>query len=155
MLIVIAGNIATGKTTLINQLKKMINFDVLSIDDVRRIYNKNGTMSGEKLSWDILIDQLRLGGNYILEMTGASQHFYRCLAAYPGSTLICVLHSEKETILKNISKRKNSGYTLPPMPYKFKNIDESISSIQMKIDMFNADIVGSSEEIIEMIIQII
>lgn len=139
MLIVITGNIASGKSTLAKEIKKATGFQLLSIDDYRKRHNRSNCDIGESQAWYHLIKHIKKGGNLILELTGTGQHYEKCLLHYSGHKIVIMMPTDAETCKKNHLRRMKRGYKMPPMPFE-NSIVEQIDTVDILLKMVDYDI---------------
>lgn len=129
MHIILIGNICTGKTTLAEQLHAHFDFPIFSIDDYRRKYNQNADFNGEFAAWTNLRADISKAENSIFESSGVSMWYEEILKNLSGEKIVVKLKADTETILLRYENRK----TCVPMPYKTKNITETILKMEEKL----------------------
>lgn len=138
MNLLIVGNIAAGKTTLAQGLRKKLpqHFQkYCSIDNFRKSYS-DGTFAGEFNAWAVMLRQIqeanKEGINGIFEFSGTGKNawFVRSAIHYSKTTYSAdwkvVYCSCDQSVLKE--RAKDRIYDIP-IPYNFDNIDSSIDFI--------------------------
>jgi shikimate kinase len=115
MLIMIIGNMASGKTTLGLALQDSLpGYKFINIDDYRRKYNIFFTPEGEDNAQRHFIEDLRKIKNVIAECTGTGKWYpyYFCHDQH-----LTIMHkSNVSTCKKRHAERTKKGYQLPPIP---------------------------------------
>jgi hypothetical protein len=140
MLISITGNIASGKSRLTRIIKEHHpSYRVASIDRYRHRCNPEGTEQGENRAWEMMIRNIRKGGNIIMEQTGVGQHYEKCLAAYPGKVYTIMVICPTDQCLRNHNERMSQGYEMPPLWFS-RDISEGIEHINLMMDLISPDL---------------
>jgi deoxyadenosine/deoxycytidine kinase len=107
MIILLFGNIGSGKTTLANELKKELGYEYLAIDDFRRKFGDN-TVSGEHFSRDSFIAQSVGKSNVIIELLGVgtlTDKLFELLKKNLIPKLVAVLDVPREICLSRLDSR--------------------------------------------------
>lgn len=115
-IIVIIGNICTGKSSLVNALRTRYKEAVpLVLDDFRRKY-ADGSKPGENEAFAQLVAASKAANLGIAEMTGAGKNY----AYYLGELrkahkriLIIKLEADTQLLMKRLEKRKTEAVPLP------------------------------------------
>jgi SAM-dependent methyltransferase/GTPase SAR1 family protein len=129
MKVLVFGNIASGKTTLINKLKIKTPFEVVAIDDYRIIHGDK-TFEGEKKAREYFFESLTGGKNQFIECLGVgfvSEEVYNILGK-SNEIIICITLIAPLEICK--SRALNKDWDIP----FFKPIDEIDSLIKRTHD---------------------
>ena len=156
-MIVITGNIASGKTTLARGLQKLLKgYRLLSIDVYRKRYS-DGSDAGEDRAWDKLMHRVSQGDDCILEMTGVGQYYELCLLRYPGQRIVLKIDASPAQCLRAADLRHLSGYRLPPLPYRMDR-SKSIKRIGKLLDYVDYDLLiphrAKPKEVLEIILPV-
>ena len=132
MNILIIGNIASGKSTLAEELSKALSCEIFSIDDMRKEYS-DGTFAGEFMAWSKMLEVIQHpepsgAGVYEFSGTGKNTWFVREAMKYSQEhhkakwlTVYCLC--DKPTLLKRL---ENRTYNIP-IPYNFGNPEASVA----------------------------
>ena len=154
MLIVITGNIASGKSTLAKKLKSSTGYQLLSIDQYRKRHNRSNCHIGESQAWHHLIKHIKKGGNLILEMTGTGKHYEKCLLHYDGPQIVIKMKTSADQCKINHDRRLKKGYKLPPMPFE-RPINEQIDTVEILLQMVDYDILYDQSTPIEELVDLL
>lgn len=73
MIILVVGNLKSGKTTLARKLWEDLKIPLMQIDEFRKIFS-DGSRLGEERSWKMFLDQMARLDAGIFEMTGTGQY---------------------------------------------------------------------------------
>ena len=149
--IYVCGQIASGKTTISEQLSKELNLPLFKVDDVRRSFNN------DKDVWKEIITELKVNDSYIFESTGLSKRMEQLIIndiKLNRSFFIIKLICSKE---KALERSKNRNVTFPKWEYSF-TLEESIEWVDNEIKKLDADIEintdnTESRDIVQSIIQ--
>lgn len=131
MKVCVFGNIAAGKTSLIDDLKEKLNWETLAIDDFRRIHG-NGTEESEQVARDAFFSSIKPNHHQLIECTGAGQvgdQLFKVLEKYNEPIICIVLITDIATSKERI---KNRQWDIP-FPHKLENLTNLIERIDAKI----------------------
>ncbi|MFP5041624.1 hypothetical protein [Parasediminibacterium sp. JCM 36343] len=133
MKILVFGNIASGKTTVVRRLKEEYSFQDVSIDNYRRKYG-DGSSKGEALARiEFYHTAGKKGDNLIIECLGVGEVADKlCELLYESKErIIClILLVKKEVCLSRLSRRKWDV----PFPHLPEKIYSLIENTQLKIE---------------------
>ncbi|BCZ46979.1 hypothetical protein psyc5s11_30460 [Clostridium gelidum] len=149
--IYVCGQIASGKTTISEQLSKELNLPLFKVDDIRKSFNN------DKDVWKELITELKVNQSYIFESTGLSKRMEQLIIndiKLNRSFFIIKLICSKE---KALERAKNRNVTFPKWEYSF-TLEESIEWVDNEIKKLDADIEintdnTESRDVVQSIIQ--
>lgn len=137
MLIMIVGNISSGKTTTSLALKKALKrATFLCLDDFRRKYNTDSSLSGELKAQENLITRIKMADpkKYtILECTGTGKWFNYYKSVYKGEVLVVEIVASKALCVGRTSLKFTEGYVWPPLPKEWA-MPSNMSSIKTSIN---------------------
>lgn len=137
--ILVTGNIASGKTTLCQYIKKFLpELNYLSMDYCRSHQNPQGTLQAEqkanKLFWNLfhkydalLVESLPLGKTYNNLMREVKTSNYKLLTV--------VIEEDVQTCKQRFDERKE----IQPHPYSFR-LEDSIIEIDQILKKIDCDV---------------
>ena len=129
--IIIAGNIASGKTALANEMQKRLkNFTLLSMDAERWAACGEGLVREHQAEY-ALIDKLLQHNRVIYETTAFGKPFkvMEKLLTKEKATLVCIkLDCHPDECLRRYQERSIH----PPMPFKF-DVEDSLWKIHANL----------------------
>lgn len=141
MIVVLNGNIASGKSAVASALAEHLQWPVLALDDFRRQHNASNTMDGEMESLRLLQIAIRNHANAIVEITSANANWPRMLEAHPGPAVLVHIHCPADECCARHHRRMERGYRLPPFPYRKRGaIDDSIYELDTIIGLMDHDL---------------
>ncbi len=108
MIILLFGNIGSGKTSLANALVRKTGYAYYAIDEYRKKYS-DGSHQGEEMARKYFLETLSKRNNIIIEALGVgslSDQLYQVLADNWEEKLIVVLDVPEDICLRRISTRK-------------------------------------------------
>ena len=141
MLIIVNGNIASGKSSLCAELHTVLGWPVLAVDDYRRRHNPANTFEGERLAIEQLIRDVQVSDNAIVEITSANGNLERILTAHPGPSMLVLVACSLAECLQRHEQRIANGYIMPPFPWKKTSIQDSIAYLDMAIGLLEHDVI--------------
>lgn len=130
-MLIIVGNLASGKSTLINNIKP--NFpkaEFFSIDEYRTKFESN-TAEKDALAWKTLIEDVKNLHFVILECSGASKYFPLLKSRYRGRVITILIDIPIHVSVIRAKRRENElqiskKYTILQ---SVKYIDEKIKEL--------------------------
>jgi len=132
MKILLFGDIAAGKTTILNIIKQeYCDFEIVAVDDFRRKFGDN-TMKGEKKALESFILEIQKDKNQIIEASGLGKlgfEIYEKISEFNEVVLLIILRIPAEEIKKRI---ENRIWDIP-FPRKQEKLNEIILSVNSKI----------------------
>lgn len=140
-LIILQGNLFSGKTTFAKQFKTAFSYSTIySIDDYRILYG-NDELDGEGMAWDMMFTDVLDCNNPIAvcDTTGISKNMSRLWAINKLSIKIYCPVSE---CLRRYSTEPNSRNHIP-YPYKDK-INNTIKRMSVLLMDIKSDVILSS-----------
>lgn len=126
MIFNIIGNIASGKSTLADIIRQKTGHPIYDIDDYRRRYNKKGTELGERLSWQLFIDDVAVLKDGIVTTSGTSKYYPLMVTRMTAPCLTIFVNTDPAKCWKQHEARIKKGYELPPMPFESKSMKNTI-----------------------------
>ena len=129
--ILIIGNLSSGKTTLGRELAKRLGFEILRIDDCRRLM-ADGSVSGEYRAWSKFAEYCESNKDCILEFSGGGPHVFnigRALELSGAKTYLIWLDA---TLDECIARSKERTFD-SPYPYALGDLTELIKHIDREI----------------------
>jgi len=143
MNIILTGNIASGKSTVLKRLESL-RLKTLSLDTARIEAYRKG-LDGfelERTAERIFIDQISPGTSYIYESTGSTLFYRRILTEYfPGwKDLRVHIQVEPELCIERFHCRKENHFQVAP-PYNGLKVEQSINNNAAKYRMMQFDLV--------------
>jgi len=143
-LILLNGNIASGKSSTAAELAKL-GYEVISIDELRRKHNPNATYEGERLAIEKLLHQVHvIMKDTVVEITSASKYYEDIIKLHDGPLTIVTLRCPVSECTYRYTQRAARGYKMPPMPYQHFNVMQSIRDIAAIIEPLECDLDISS-----------
>lgn len=134
MKILVLGNIASGKSTMIGQMKHILQgYEVIAIDDFRIRYG-DGSMEAEIISKQMFIDSITEHKNQIIEAMGTGDtgiKIFEKLSRFKEHVITVILRTPLEICIERLKKRESRiPYPAPPeRAYVLaKKTDEQIAS---------------------------
>lgn len=141
MIIVLNGNIASGKSAIAQALARHIGWPIISLDDLRRQHNTANTMDGELAVLSHMQHAIRETPNAIVEVTSANANYPRIIDAHPGPAVLVHVHCPADECQARHRRRMASGYELPPFPYRKRgSIEDSIFELDTIISLMDHDL---------------
>lgn len=141
MIVVLNGNISSGKSAVAAELGSRLGWPVVSIDQMRRLHNPGNTRDGELDALDAMRHAIATEDNAIVEITSANSHMQRLIEAHSGASLLVLIHCPPDECCVRHRRRMDRGYELPPFPYrKSGTIEDSIYELDAIIDMLDHDL---------------
>ncbi len=117
MKVIVFGNMAAGKTSIIERLRKKHKWPKIAIDDFRRTYG-NGSMKGELLARRKFFEAVRKRGNQFIECSGVGKvgaGLFRSLRT-SNEEVICLLLSCPKDICQSRIKGRKWDFPFPFPP---------------------------------------
>ena len=109
MKILIFGNIASGKSTLIDKLKIVLSdFEIIAIDDFRKCYG-NGSMEYEKYAKQRFLEAIVPCKNQIIEAMGTGntgKYLFEKLSVLQEHNLVVILQTPLSVCQERLKQRK-------------------------------------------------
>ena len=137
VLLVIIGNIASGKSTLINTVKERVRgFVFYSIDQYRSQY-KAIDPTTDKRAWDLLIKDVSNTERAIVECSGTSKYFDTLINSFSGKVVVIKIECSVKTCIQREKLRIQHGYIKPL--FSSYDIEESIRYIDGKLNDIYSD----------------
>lgn len=133
MKVCVFGNIGSGKSKIINQLKGTTNWEVLAIDNFRRQYGL-GTEKTELIAREHFINSINPTKNQLIECTGIGQvanQLYNQLIML-NEKVICLVLITKIEVCK--SRIKNRIWDIP-FPHPIENVPKLMERIDEEIGL--------------------
>lgn len=141
MIVVVNGNIASGKSAVCDALSARIGWTVISLDTLRRRHNQANTMDGEMAVLTEMTRLIREVHNAIVEITSANANYSRMLEAHPGPAVLVHIHCPADECQRRHRSRMARGYELPPFPYRKRgSIEDSIFEMDTIISLMDHDL---------------
>lgn len=141
MIVVLNGNIASGKSAVCEALARRIGWPVISLDALRRRHNQANTMDGEMAVLAEMTRQIRDADNAIVEITSANTNYSRMLDAHSGPAVLVHIHCPADECQRRHRSRMARGYELPPFPYRKRgSIEDSIFELDTIISLMDHDL---------------
>lgn len=140
------GNIASGKTTLAQMIRQKTGYKIYDIDDYRTRYNKKATQLGERMAWNIFMDDLAEIKDGIITTSGTSQYYELMLARLSSGYMTIKVDTSPSECWKNHQARSKKGYTPVPMPFETKNLQSGIYKLHDILLMADYDITWKKGE---------
>ena len=131
MKIVLFGDVAAGKTTISNQIKQNFDFELVAIDDYRKIYG-DFTMKGELLAQKQFVNAIKKDKNQIIESSGLGKLGIRLkelITELEENCLVIILNISPIEINKRLKNRKWDI----PFPDKQKRLAIIVKTIHAEI----------------------
>jgi hypothetical protein len=149
MLINITGNIASGKTTLINHIKEYFPEALfLSIDEYRIKHNASLNFNNEIIAWKALFEKALDSDFVFVESSGTSKFIRYLSERYDGDVVNILLHCDK-AICKNRLANRNKALSKNShqFPYEY-SIESSIDYIDSALNCIKYDYkINSNQDI--------
>lgn len=108
MKILVFGNVGSGKTTIINELRAVIPWKVVSIDDYRRKYG-DGSKEKELIARQYFFDAIIENENLFIECIGigkVAEKLFALINKYREEFLCLKLTAPKEVCKARLNHRK-------------------------------------------------
>lgn len=137
-LLCIIGNIAVGKSTVIDQLKQRLpDYNVFKIDDFRKAHLAY-TAHGERMAQNALkMKIIDTQNSCIYESTGISKHFYSIVSAWQklkGNVVIVLLDAPLSVAQTRYWNRKNQeGFRAIPFPY-YSEVHQAMENLDVALE---------------------
>lgn len=138
--IYICGQIASGKSTISEELSKELKLPYFKIDRYREKF------TNDKDAWHEIINELKVTDSYIFESTGLSKRMEQLIIndiKFNRKFFVVKLVCSKETALMRVKTR---GYTFPKWEYSI-SIEESIQWVDKEINKLDADLEIDTDKI--------
>lgn len=134
MKVVVFGNIATGKTTLLSKISKVFSFDQIAIDDFRRKFG-DGSDDAELIARANFLEAIVNDRNQLIECLGvgkvADQLFD--LLCKSNEVIICIiLNTPKEICIERLADRTWDVPFPKPLEVVFDLIERTENRILAK-----------------------
>ena len=169
MKILIIGNIGSGKTTLGEELAKVLDFKFVTVDRLRERYQE-GTVSGEYLTLHHFLKAIESEADLILEFTGAGCHKFAVrraleLCGHRCIIVVCIV-KEIDAIKKRIEEKRfptENPFDIEPFGHSefvAQEIEEDLQAGFWEMDMSRVlmvamdvleDIEAAVNEVIQMV----
>ena len=122
--IILNGNIGSGKSTVANILSGITNIPIHAIDDYRIKYS-DGTINGENYVWMRFLNETRNIPIFIFDSTGISKKVPE-IAKNKEIFNLFIDTNEKMCLKRFILNERNIPY-----PYHYSTTEESISNMHV------------------------
>ncbi|GGD45073.1 hypothetical protein GCM10011514_06390 [Emticicia aquatilis] len=117
-LIHVIGNIAAGKSSLIETIKPQFqDAQFFSIDEYRKVYG-SWVEDYEGYSWRKLVEDLIKSPFAILETSGTSRYVPLLEKEFDGRVIRIIVKTPIDLCLKRFIDRRDNGYELAPIPWR-------------------------------------
>lgn len=117
-LIHVIGNIAAGKSTLIETIKPSFqDAQFFSVDEYRKEHGSS-VENYEEYVWRRLFGDLIDSQFAILETSGTSRYIPRLEKEFDGRVIRVLVRTPIEVCMQRYIARRNDGYELPPVPWR-------------------------------------
>lgn len=143
LMIIIVGNLSSGKTSLINNIRlDFPNADFFAIDEYRIKFGSKSWQS-DKMCWEMLINDCRRRNFPIVECSGASKYFSDLKKSFKGEIITIKIDVPVDISIRRTNRRDNRLDSF----FKF-DVEDSVYYIAKKLREIDLDYVinGNQEK---------
>ena len=133
MRILVLGNINSGKSFIINELKeKFDNYTIIQLDDYRKKYS-DGSINGEQRARQIFVENVLQNNNCLVEFTGLGELAVELnnLLHNKSYLILETVYPSVDKLVERIDRKKFDNI---PYPFKCETIEQTIYRLDKEIE---------------------